>query len=180
MVKKVIISLVLFSVLLANQTFAHTGLESSTPRDGETIKEPLQQLSLNFATKIEQTSVIEVTNSNGDTVKLGNFVIEDKEIWATFLQPLANDSYKVMWKIVGKDGHPIEGEFSFTVDAPIEETVENTNEADKALKEEKITNETKEDNTQTEQNLPTYLIPSVVVVLSLVGIGFLWWLLRRK
>ena len=64
---------------------------------------------------------INVLNSNGESVALGNFVIEDDEMWATFLQPLENGDYKVEWKIIGADGHPIEGEFSFSVNVPITE-----------------------------------------------------------
>ena len=39
---------------------------------------------------MEETSNINVLNSNGESVTLGNFVIEDGEMWATFLQPLEN------------------------------------------------------------------------------------------
>lgn len=188
MIKKVITSFVIFFFLLSNQTFAHTGLEDSTPKDGEVIKEPIQQITLSFATKVEQTSTIEILNSDGESVNLGNFVIEDSEIWATFLQPLENDNYKVIWKIVGTDGHPINGDFSFTVEAPEEpqkneQTEEDTNQTEgspKQQNEDKAINETEKEGSQTEQKFPAYLIPSIVVVLAIVGVGFLWWVLRRK
>ena len=184
--KKVVIITSLLLVLFSQHIFAHSYLNESNPKDGEIIKEQLQQLTLTFSTEIEQTSVVEVSHIDGALVTLGNFVIEGNEIWATFLQPLENDRYKVKWKIVGEDGHPIEGEFSFTVDAPSEEppkeeeNVENSSQKDKDTKEEIVTNETIEENAQTEQNLPTYVIPSIVGVLALVGIGLLWWLIRRK
>lgn len=189
MIKKVITMFTIIFVLLSNQTFAHTVLENSTPKDGEVVKEPLQQITLNFATKVEETSTIEVSRSNGELVNLGNFVIDENEMWATFLQPLKNDDYKVVWKIVGADGHPIEGEFSFTVDTPTDETpkqeekVENTSlieDSQKEQKEEVDTDEKTEESTQKEQNLPTFLISSVVVGFLIVGIGFFWWIIRRK
>ena len=36
--------------------------------------------------------------------------------------PLENGKYKVEWKIIGADGHPINGEFSFSVNMPDTET----------------------------------------------------------
>ena len=108
-------------MLFSNQAFAHTSLEDSTPKDGEVITEPIQELTLLFETKVEETSSINVLNSNGESVALGNFVIEDGEMWATFLQPLENGDYKVEWKIIGVDGHPINGEFSFSVNVPVTE-----------------------------------------------------------
>lgn len=186
MIKKILLMFAILFVVLTNQAFAHTGLESSSPNDGEIVNEPLQQITLQFATKIEQTSTVDVSNSNGEQVSLGNFVIEDKEIWATFLQPLKNDIYKVSWKIVGEDGHPIEGEFYFTVDTPVEETpkeeqtIENSNQSKKVQNEQKEDESLSEPKKEEEQNLPTYLIPLIVVVLFLVGMGLLWWLLRRK
>ena len=40
-------------------------------------------------------------------------------MWANFLQPLKNGNYIVDWKIIGTDGHPIEGTFSFSVEVPM-------------------------------------------------------------
>ena len=86
------------------------------------LTEPIKELTLLFETKVEETSSINVLNSNGESVALENFVIEDGEMWATFLQPLENGDYKVEWEIIGADGHPINGEFSFSVNVPVTET----------------------------------------------------------
>ncbi|WP_204524750.1 copper resistance CopC family protein [Litchfieldia alkalitelluris] len=171
---------------MSQHIFAHSYLTESNPTDGEVIKERLQQLTLTFSTEIEQTSVVEVSHLDGSNVPLGKIEIDGNEIGTTFLQPLENGSYKVQWKIVGADGHPIEGEFSFTVDAPIEETPkeekteESSDEENQGTIEDKVSNDGKEENTQTEQSIPTYIFPSIVVALALVGIGCLWWLMRRK
>ena len=92
---------------------AHTSLQESSPKDGEIVTEPIQELRLVFGTKVEQTSKIRVANSEGESITLGNLVVEEDEMWATFLQPLENGNYDVKWTIVGADGHPIEGAFSF-------------------------------------------------------------------
>ncbi|KRF55113.1 hypothetical protein ASG99_10285 [Bacillus sp. Soil768D1] len=122
MTKKVSVLFLILFFLCSNQAFAHTSLKESTPKEGEVIAQTIQEVTLIFGTKIEQTSKITVLNSNGESIPLGNFVIEDDEMWATFLQPLANGDYKVNWTIIGGDGHPIDGHFSFTVNGPMAET----------------------------------------------------------
>ncbi|MEK3886585.1 copper resistance CopC family protein [Bacillus sp. FSL K6-3431] len=88
MTKKVsILFLILFAFIANHQAKAHTSLQESTPKDGEVVTEPIQELSLIFGTKVEQTSKINVVNKDGESITLGNFVIEDDEMWTTFLQP---------------------------------------------------------------------------------------------
>jgi copper resistance protein C len=129
--QRVILLFLLFSfVLFSNQALAHTSLQDSLPKDGEIVTESIQELRLIFGTKIEQTSKIRVTNSDGEPVELGNLVIEEDEMRTTFLQPLENGNYEVEWTIVGADGHPIEGAFSFSVDVPIDEKMVETEEKD--------------------------------------------------
>ncbi|MEV5117016.1 copper resistance CopC family protein [Peribacillus frigoritolerans] len=182
MIKKVSLLLLLF-ILFSKQALAHTSLEDSTPKDGEVMTEPVRELTLIFGTKVEQNSRISVSNSNGEPVKLGNFVIEEEEMWATFLQPLKNGNYKVDWEIIGADGHPIEGKFSFSVVVPNDKaTVESKSETEegepKQVEDSKSSNKTKQEVQQS--NVPSYIIPSIIVVLFVVVTGSSLWLLRRK
>ncbi|AZV43062.1 copper resistance CopC family protein [Peribacillus asahii] len=186
MIKKVSLLFLLFVfVLFSNQAFAHTSLEESTPKDGEVITEPLQELTLMFGTKVEQTSTISVSNLNGQSIALGNFVIEEDEMWATFLQPLENGNYKVDWSIIGADGHPIEGAFSFTVDVPMKED-SNENMAETEKKEPKQGEDNQESSTEQpkqdikQSNVPSYLIPSIIGILFVIVAGSVFWLMRRK
>lgn len=121
MLIRVLLFLLFVFVLFSNQALAHTSLQESSPKDSEIVTEPIQELSLIFGTKVEQTSKVKVLNSNGESITLGNFVIEEDEMWATFLKPLENGNYDVEWTIIGADGHPIEGNISYSVDVPTEE-----------------------------------------------------------
>ena len=56
MTKKVVLFLLFAFVLFSNQAFAHTSLQESTPKDGEVVTGPIQELTLIFGTKVEQTS----------------------------------------------------------------------------------------------------------------------------
>lgn len=134
MIKKIISLAVIILMLVSNQVFAHTNLKDSTPKDGEIVLEPLQEITLSFETKIEQTSKFEVFNSKSESVNVENLTIEEDLMKGSFSQPLENGDYKVVWKIVGADGHIIDGEYSFTMNAPVEdlpeETEEDTNQLD--------------------------------------------------
>ncbi|MEH7235388.1 copper resistance CopC family protein [Bacillus sp. JJ1562] len=193
MIKRVITIFVLLFVFTSNQVFAHTALKESSPSDGQVVKEPLQEISLVYETKIEQTSKFEVMNSNGESVSFESFIIEEDLMKGSFSQSLENGSYKVVWKIVGADGHIIDGGFSFTVDAPVEETpaedkTENQTDNIKEENIEKNVDNQKEDvkveepktNQESEQTMPNYLIPTIVFILLIIGAGLFWWLVRRK
>lgn len=183
MTKKVPLLFLLLFILFSKQALAHTSLEDSTPKDGEVMTEPVRELTLIFGTKVEQNSRISVSNSNGEPVKLGNFVIEEEEMWATFLQPLKNGNYKVNWEIIGTDGHPIEGKFSFSVVVPNDKaTVESKSETkEERKKEDNQENKIIKSKQEVQQsNMPSYIIPSISVVLFVVVIGSFLWLMRRK
>lgn len=82
--------LFVFFLVFSNQALAHTSLQESSPEDGEIVTESIQELRLVFGTKVEQTSKIRVANLDGESITLGNLVVEEDEMWATFLQPLEN------------------------------------------------------------------------------------------
>ncbi|MFE4706872.1 copper resistance protein CopC [Peribacillus simplex] len=187
MTKKVLLLFLFLFTLFSTQALAHTGLKDSTPKDGEVITEPIQELTLNFQTKVEQTSKVIVSNSKGESVTLGNFVIEDNEMWATFLQPLENGDYKVDWEIIGADGHPIDGQFSFSVNVPGEENPVNKQEETEQEESEKTediqestTTEPEQDVKVKQNNIPSYIIPSIMGVLFVIVVGSFLWLMRRK
>lgn len=60
MTKKVSVLFLILYFLCSNQAFAHTSLKESTPKKGEVIAQPIQEVTLIFETKVEQTSKITV------------------------------------------------------------------------------------------------------------------------
>lgn len=185
MTKKVSLLFIFLFILFSNQALAHTVLIDSIPEDGEVITEEIQELTLIFETKVEQTSKINVSNSTGESVTLGNFVIEDDEMWATLFQPLKNGNYKVDWEIIGSDGHPIEGGFSFSVNVPGDET--SIDKQEETVQEEPEKTGANQESTTIQpekavkqRNIPTYMIPSIIGVLFVIVAGSFLWLKRRK
>ena len=164
MLKRIILLLLFpFVFVTSNQVLAHTSLQESLPKEGEVVTETIQELRLIFNTKIEQTSKFGVTNSVGESLTLENFAIEENKIQANFLQPLENGSYEVTWTIVGADGHPIKGAYSFSVYVPSdEELVQKTGEK----------SATKQSIPEIQQiNLPSYVMPSIIGILLMIVIG---------
>lgn len=192
MLKKLSLLTIIFFIGFVNNAFAHTGLESSIPQNGQVIKEELKQITLNFETKVEQNSTFELKYSNGDTIPVENITLSEFQMVGSLINPLENGTYQINWKIIGADGHPIEGELSFSVDVPVSETApENTEEPqsqpDGAVNTENTeTNEDTETRIETEQEdvqqnkLPSYVIPSIIGILIVIVIGSFLLILKRK
>ena len=62
-------------------------------------------------------SIITVTDGAGKTVSDGNVTVYGPTL-STKITAGSAGTYKVMWRAVSSDGHPIEGKYSFTVQAP--------------------------------------------------------------
>jgi hypothetical protein len=104
----------------ASPAQAHDDLIGSDPAAGAALDALPAQLTLTFSAGIagdEGASVVEVTDAAGTTLADGSPSVSDNVL----TQPLAGEAsgaVTVLWKVVSSDGHPISGEFSFTVGAP--------------------------------------------------------------
>ena len=204
MFKKLFITILLvFS--LNGHAFAHTGLESSSPQNGETISEEIQQIILTFETKIEQTSTIRLKSADGTEIPVKDITINDNQMVGNLEAPLDHGDYQVLWNIIGADGHPIEGTFTFSVNKPDTEEDSNLEDANTPSQSENnsdvtdnpSTNQTEadeetpkiisdtSDETQTDASssqqsqLPSYLIPVIIGILVIV-IAASFILMKRK
>lgn len=115
--------LLVFIFLLPSTVMAHTGLVETTPKDGDIVKEELKKITMKFEAKVENLSTFKVINENNQTIDISSPNLEGNIMEGSFTEPLPNGSYKVQWNIVGTDGHPIKGEFSFTVEKTIIEPI---------------------------------------------------------
>ncbi|WP_109209236.1 MULTISPECIES: copper resistance CopC family protein [Microbacterium] len=109
-----------FGVVLATASpaSAHDELLGSDPAAGSTVAALPTELALTFSAEIaddEGASVVEVTDAAGTSLAGGTPTVRDNVL----TQPLtgeASGAVTVLWKVVSSDGHPISGEFSFTVE----------------------------------------------------------------
>lgn len=175
MLKKIIL-IVFILGLLPNVVSAHSQLISSNPTDGQVITNEVSEIMLTFNTTIEEISTMNLRKDEQE-INFDQILIENQEMTGSLSQPLEIGTYIVGWKIVGEDGHPIEGSFSFSVQ--VAQAGEETNKADdtETVKEtspkepeEKQSNETKE---KPDNSIATVLIVILGLVLA-IGIGFLF------
>ncbi|MCH6229840.1 copper resistance protein CopC [Microbacterium sp. CFH 31415] len=111
--------LVAFALLLvpASPAHAHDELIGSTPSVGSTVEGVPAQLTLTFSGAIATdagASDVAVTDAAGTSLIDGAPTAQDNVL----TQPLtgeASGEITVLWKVVSSDGHPISGQFAFTV-----------------------------------------------------------------
>ncbi|GAA3623270.1 hypothetical protein GCM10022200_01860 [Microbacterium awajiense] len=107
-------------VLPASPAFAHDELIGSSPAADSTVDALPSELTLTFSGLIsteDGASEVQVTDAAGTSLTAGDLSVQD----TVLTQPLegtASGAVTVLWKVVSSDGHPISGEFEFTVDAP--------------------------------------------------------------
>ncbi|WP_347861021.1 copper resistance protein CopC [Salimicrobium sp. PL1-032A] len=196
--KKLIFLTILVMMMAATPVYAHTGMQSSTPEEGSVVKEEVDSISMTFDTSIEQTSDFELKNSSGETITVETVTIDGKTMTGSLSEPLSSEDYQVMWNIIGADGHPIEGEFTFSVDRPEQETEpesEGNGEEDAVPAEEKSDDETSadmneaesveddmasEESAAQEEESNAGLVTGLIVVLLIILAGSAWWLFGRK
>jgi len=108
---------------------AHADLVSTDPVDGAVLQSAPESITLSFNSKIlDDMAELAVTNSVGELVT--GIIAESAQTTATALWPvdLPGDTYKVAYRIVSEDGHPITGSFSFSY--PASETTSPSDSVD--------------------------------------------------
>jgi copper resistance protein C len=138
---------------------------------------------LEFNTKIETRSTIKVFNVIEEEIIVSNIQVNDDVLTGAFRSPLDDGGYTVDWKIIGADGHPIKGGYSFvvsqdelvdpvaseelpdTIPTPIEEPVEKP-------VEQKV-----EDSSKIASN--DVLVVILVALFTIAG-GFFGWIIGRR
>ncbi|MFB7890783.1 copper resistance protein CopC [Microbacterium sp. NPDC056044] len=111
--------LIAFGVVLATASpaSAHDELLGSDPAADSTLDALPAQLALTFSAEIADdagASVVEVTDAAGTSLAAGTPTVQDNVLTQP-LEGAASGAVTVLWKVVSSDGHPISGEFGFTV-----------------------------------------------------------------
>lgn len=102
----------------AEPAVAHDELLSSDPASGSTLEAPPTQVTLTFSGPIPTDlggTQMEVTDAAGSSLADGDPTVTDN-VMSQALTGTPSGAVRVAWRIVSQDGHPISGEFSFTVD----------------------------------------------------------------
>ncbi len=111
-----ITALLLAALALPAPASAHDELDSTFPRDGSHLAAP-RQVVLTFAEPVLALgNRIEVVGPSGQVVS-GAPTIQGSTLRAPLQPGLPAGAYRVTWRAVSADGHPVSGSFGFTVTA---------------------------------------------------------------
>jgi copper transport protein len=115
-------TMVSFALVLATPVlgFAHASLVSSDPAANSVLHAAPARLRLVFSEALEpKLGSISLVGSNGVAVKLAaGGDPHDVDALIAPVHPLTAGAYRVDWRVVSADGHPVEGSFVFTVELP--------------------------------------------------------------
>lgn len=107
--------LALFGMFTAVPAQAHDQLESTNPKDGAVLAKQPDYLTLTFNDKVQSTGT-EIKVMQGDKdVSAGEVTVKGPKVMSALPDDLAAGKYNVVWRVVSADGHPVSGEFSFTI-----------------------------------------------------------------
>lgn len=98
---------------------AHDELVATDPAAGAVLTEVPEALTLSFSAELlpePGATEVRVTDEGGTALADGAPVIAGTTVTQTVLP--GTGAYTVLWRVVSSDGHPISGEYSFTVDSP--------------------------------------------------------------
>ena len=103
---------------LATPAWAHSRLEHTSPVDGSTIAVPTSSITLTFNERVhgDFTTVV-VDGPGGVSYSRGHVRVIDDNVFQD-VYPLRSGAYTVSWRAVSADGHPVDGQFRFTVALP--------------------------------------------------------------
>ncbi|PVZ61252.1 copper resistance protein CopC [Arthrobacter sp. H-02-3] len=106
----------------ASPALAHDSLSSTSPARDAVITHAPETVSLTLSeppadSKNLNLSTIIVTDGAGKTVSDGKVTVYGPTL-STNLTEGSPGTYKVLWRAVSSDGHPIEGNYTLTIQAP--------------------------------------------------------------
>ena len=110
-----IINLLIIScfLLFSAAASAHTGLQSSSPKNGAVLKQAPEMIELTFKGAV-QLMQLELKAANGELVNLElPTTSEPTQHFSIPLPSLKTSTYKANWVSAGADGHKIKGKFGF-------------------------------------------------------------------
>ncbi|MGH7460215.1 MAG: copper resistance CopC/CopD family protein [Pseudomonas sp.] len=111
---------------LPGRVAAHIRVTASTPAANSTVTVPVREIRVTFSQRVSaRYTRLSVLNPNGIELAVADLAAVDsagREYRATLTEPLANGTYRVIWRTAGADGHVVSGEFTFTVAAAVLDT----------------------------------------------------------
>ena len=141
MIKKILVCAIASLFAFPITAFAHGEMVQATPAAGSNVLTAPQDVSIEFDGKLQTignavVNLITVTDNQGQIISSPTSVVEGSKISTRLQLTDITGLVSVHYRIVSEDGHPVEGDYSFTVgETPImmsaqsEESVESKSES---------------------------------------------------
>ncbi|WP_129656616.1 copper resistance CopC family protein [Rothia halotolerans] len=159
---------------------AHDELIGSDPADGQVLDEAPEEITLTFSANITEVgNAIRVTDSQGETVSTGEVQVDGTDAVQRIDAGAADETYRVVWRIVSSDGHPIEGSYDFSVGAGGSSSEASGSSA--APSAEPSLSGSADDAAQDapDDGLPTWVVALIGAVVALVVLVMVWVVVAR-
>lgn len=158
---------------------AHSVLIGTTPKARSTVTSPRSTVRLTFNEAVQTSfAQVVVTDSAGDRLSVGKPDIVDATVTQR-IQPFRSaGGYRVAWRVVSADGHPVSGAFTFTVRASAVTTGSPTAPAGTTASPSPAPGQASGGQQSFLQRHAVHILVGLVVVV--VGGGILWWERRRR
>lgn len=125
-----------FGLMSASPALAHDQLIGSNPKNGAKLDKQPEWLELEFSGDIQEIGTeIQVMHKDKD-VSAGEIAVDGRKVTSALPDDLEPGDYKVVWRVVSSDGHPISGDLTFTIkDSNAAGGTTSENEGDDSQKE---------------------------------------------
>ena len=101
---------------LATSAFAHSRVDTTTPENGAVIAGYPAEISFRFAADIRLTRVNMIYKDHAPVrLDLGDQT-SFEQVFTLPFKGMGVGTYRIEWRGLGKDGHAMQGEFTFMVD----------------------------------------------------------------
>lgn len=104
-----------FGLMSASPALAHDQLIGSNPKNGAKLDKQPEWLELEFSGNIQDIGTEIQVMHDGKDVSAGEITIEGRKVTSALPDDLGPGDYKVVWRVVSSDGHPISGDLTFTI-----------------------------------------------------------------
>jgi len=118
-----------------------------------------------------------VIDADGQEVPIENLILSSDSMVGELVKPLGEGNYTVEWKIIGKDGHPIDGVFSFSVVLAPEKNDSVSNEQNHEDQSHSIDEKPKVIKESKESN---FFLTFVAILLTGIALGTAYMLFKKE
>ncbi len=165
-------------------SFAHAQVTSTSPIRDAVLSEVPAEVMIEFdgdLTVIEDLNinVLKVFNSAGHQIDDGNTLVGGARLTVGITDRTGTGTFRVTYRVVSEDGHPVENEFNFKVSetdnsakpAPIAEPEANS-----------VTDEASLDSKSSEhhESFFAHHLLHIIEISAVALIILIWWLVERR